>query len=136
MKRKPTIALASQMIRYIAVVLTLVAALIHAWVAPEHFGEWWGYGTFFVVAAIMQVVYGIALLRWDQPLLLIIGIVGTLMIIVLYMVTRTFGIPFFGPHAGEVEAVTVLDLTSKIAEAALIIALIVLLKTSPLKRGA
>ena len=38
-------------------VLAVIAALsglaagIHLTVAPEHFDEWWGYGTFFVVAA-------------------------------------------------------------------------------------
>ena len=38
-------------------VLAVIAALsglaagIHLTVAPEHFDEWWGYGTFFLVAA-------------------------------------------------------------------------------------
>ena len=32
--------------------LSGLAAGIHLSVAPEHFDEWWGYGTFFVVAAV------------------------------------------------------------------------------------
>ena len=32
--------------------LSSLAAGIHLSVAPEHFDEWWGYGTFFVVAAL------------------------------------------------------------------------------------
>ena len=35
---------------YSAVALWLVAALIHLWVTPEHFREWWGYGTFMLAA--------------------------------------------------------------------------------------
>jgi len=43
--------------------LTLVAASMHAWAMPEHFGEWWGYGVFFLVVAAAQGFYGVALLR-------------------------------------------------------------------------
>jgi hypothetical protein len=35
-----------------AAALSLLAAAIHLWVAPEHFEEWWGYGAFFVVLAV------------------------------------------------------------------------------------
>ena len=31
---------------YAAAALSLLAALIHLWVTPEHFEEWWGYGAF------------------------------------------------------------------------------------------
>ena len=34
---------------YAAAALSLLAALIHLRVMPEHFEEWWGYGTFFLV---------------------------------------------------------------------------------------
>ena len=36
---------------YAVAMLSALAALIHLWVMPEHFGEWWGYGAFFLVAA-------------------------------------------------------------------------------------
>jgi hypothetical protein len=35
--------------------LSLIAGLIHLWVMPEHFEEWWGYGTFFLVPATVAV---------------------------------------------------------------------------------
>jgi hypothetical protein len=54
------------------------------------------------------------------------GILGNAAIIVLWMVTRTLGIPL-GPEAGMIEEIGVLDLTSKIAELAVIICLAVLL---------
>src|SRR5215217_7330059 len=39
---------------YAAAALSLLAGLIHLWVAPEHFEEWWGYGVFFLVAGAVQ----------------------------------------------------------------------------------
>jgi len=93
---------------------------------PEHFREWWGYGAFFLVVALAQWFYALALLRWPRQSTFLIGITGHLTIIGLYIVTRTTGIPLFGPHAGEVEDIGVVDLTSKLAELALVISLVAL----------
>ena len=112
---------------YAAATLSLVAALIHAWVMPEHFDEWWGYGTFFFVVALAQWFYALALLRWPRQPTFLLGILGHLAIIGLYIVTRTAGIPLFGPHAGEVEEIGVVDITSKLAELALVISLVALM---------
>ena len=38
----------------------------------------------------------------------------------MYLLTRTAGIPFFGPHAGEVEGVGVADLSATVVELALV----------------
>src|SRR3712207_7654250 len=59
----------------------------------------------------------------SRPLLLLLGVGGNLSIVVLYLLTRTVGIPFFGPHAGEVEGVGVADLSATAAELALVVAL-------------
>ena len=105
-------------------VLSLVAGFIHAIVSPDHFAEWWGYGLFFVVAAFAQVAYGaIPLFRrmvedvgilegWPAGRVrafLWAGILGNVAIIALWLVTRTVGIPFFGPEAGTVEPIRFLD---------------------------
>ncbi len=120
---------------YAAVALSLFAALIHLWVMPEHFEEWWGYGTFFLVSALAQGLYGAALLRGPGRPLLLLGVGGNLSIVVLYILTRTVGIPFFGPHAGEVEGVGVADLSATAAELALVAALLtVLLRGLPRER--
>ena len=37
--------------------LSLLAALIHLRVIPEHLAQWWCYGTFFLVCAIAEVPY-------------------------------------------------------------------------------
>ena len=121
--------------------LSVVAAVIHGIVTPEHFEEWWGYGTFFIVAALCQAFYGLILIfqPWQpDPIrettgfsarsVYLVGIIGNMLIILLYVITRTVGIPFFGPEAGEVEDLTLLSLVSKAVEAALVICLWVLLR--------
>src|SRR5215213_9529697 len=73
----------SKMILYAAAVLSLLAALIHLWAMPEHFEEWWGYGTFFLVSAVAQVVYVPLLLRWPNRTVLLLGIGGNSAIVLL-----------------------------------------------------
>ena len=113
----------SRIVLYAAALLSWAAALIHLLAMPEHFEEWWGYGAFFLVAATFQALYGLFLLRRPELWVFLLGIVVNLGIVVLWLVTRTAGIPFFGPHAGEVEAVGVLDVAATAAELALVIVL-------------
>jgi hypothetical protein len=97
--------------------------LIHLWVMPEHFEEWWGYGAFFLVATVAQALYAAILVTWPGQKLLIAGIAGDSAIILLYLLTRTVGIPFFGPGAGEIEEVGLLDVGATVAEAVMVVAL-------------
>ncbi|MHB8605562.1 MAG: hypothetical protein ACYDCK_09950 [Thermoplasmatota archaeon] len=46
-----------------------------------------------------------------------------LTLVAFYIFTRTFGIPLFGPAAGEIEAVQPVDLVAQFAEVACAIAL-------------
>lgn len=118
---------------YLAAALSLVAALMHFIAAPDHFGEWWGYGTFMLVVALAQAIFGIALpwiarSSFSEPIRMI-AIVGNLAIIAMYVVTRTAGVPFFGPEAGEVEPIGEMggiDIISTIAEIVLVATLIAL----------
>lgn len=109
---------------YLAAALSVVAALIHLWAMPEHMREWWGYGALFLGVAAAQGLYGVALLRWPSQRLFLPGIGGNLAIVLLYVVTRTAGIPFFGPHAGEVEEVGLLDMSATVAELGLVMVLV------------
>ena len=113
-----------------AALLSLVAAVIHVWVMPEHFEEWWGYGLFFLVSAAAQALYAVILLRAPTAIVLRVGIIGSLAIIVLWVVTRTTGIPVFGPHAGEIEEIGAIDIASKLVEVLLVILLAVLLRSA------
>jgi hypothetical protein len=112
---------------YTVATLSLLAGLIHLWVMPEHFQEWWGYGTFFMVAALAQVVYVPLLLRWPNRSVLLLGIAGNSVIVLLYLFTRVVGVPLFGPEAGEVEGVGIIDVCATFSEAAIVVALGVLL---------
>src|SRR5215208_4412266 len=61
---------------YFAAGLSLVAALLHLWVMPEHFEEWWGYGTFFLVVSVAQAVYVALLLGRPAVSFFVLGIGG------------------------------------------------------------
>jgi hypothetical protein len=103
-----------------AAALSLLAAAIQLWVVPEHIEEWWGYGVFFLVLAVAQGLYTLGLLGWSSRPFLLLGVAGNLAVVILWLVTRTTGIPFFGPHAGEVEGVGVLDLACTLAEVGIV----------------
>ena len=123
-------------ILYAEAALSLVAALIHLWVMPEHFKEWWGYGAFFLVAAIAQALFAPLLVRWPTRTVLLLGIGGNLAIATLYLLTRTVGIPFFGPEAGEVEGVGFIDVCATTSELGIAVALgtALLRETTPQRR--
>ena len=110
-----------------AAAMSLFAALVHLWATPEHLSEWWGYGAFFLAAALAQGVYAAALLRRPSRRLLLAGILGNSSIVLLYLATRTLGVPPVGPKAGEVETVGLLDACATLSEVVLVGALGVLL---------
>ena len=122
---------------YVAATLSLLAALIHLWATPEHFEEWWGYGAFFLVAALAQVLYAPLVLAWPTRMVLFGGIAGNLAIVALYLLTRTVGIPLFGPGAGEVEGVGFIDLCATASEVGIAVALgaALLRETTTERRG-
>jgi hypothetical protein len=121
---------------YAAAALSLLAGLIHLWVTPEHFEEWRGYGAFFVVAGAAQILYVPIVLLLPTRIVLLGGIAGNLAIVVLYLLTRTVGIPLFGPEAGEVERVGFADVCATTSELGVSVALSVALlqKITPERR--
>jgi hypothetical protein len=136
----------------VAMALSALAGVIHVLNVQEHLEEWWGYGLFFLFASGAQLYYALGLYlvarmgpsgadgappRGDEGFFLLgcsrkrwfqVGIAGNAAILLLYVVTRTVGIPLFGPAAGEVEPVTAIGLVSKVAEAGLIACLAALLR--------
>lgn len=120
---------------------SMLAGAVHGIVAPAHLEEWWGYGLFFLAAAAFQVLFGVALLtrainptdfgagfRRARNVLLVLGVVVNVAILALYVVTRTTGIPWFGPEAGEVEKVGVLDTVAALAEVAAVMVILFLMR--------
>jgi hypothetical protein len=92
-------------------------------VTPEHFEDWWGYGAFFLVAAVVQVIYVPLVLLWPHRPVLLLGIAGNSAIVFLYLFTRVVEIPIFGPEAGEVEGVGIFDVCATSSEAAIVVGL-------------
>lgn len=52
-----------------------------------------------------------------------LGIAGNSAIIFLYLLTRAVGVPLFGPEAGEVEEVGLVDVCATASEAAIVVAI-------------
>lgn len=107
--------------------LTLAAGFAHALAGESHFTIWWGYGLFFSAVSICQIFGGAALFFWRNQGLYWSGIAGTMIVVMLYVVTRTVGVPF-GPEAGNVESIGPLDLISKALELAYLGCLVALLR--------
>lgn len=139
---------ARRSLRLTAATLSLAAAAIHLVAAPDHLQEWWGYGSFFLIAAAAQGVFGLLLLgqpwRFDEhgdydparnePLvrtLLTTAVVLTAAVVVLYVVTRTVGIPLLGPEAGVVEPVDGAGLAATTLEVGQIACMLGLLAARP-----
>lgn len=147
----PAVPFARLSLRLQAGALSVAAGVGHGLVAPEHLREWWGYGLFFALAAAGQVFFGAVLLaapwRYDEtggPLpertgpervMCLLGIVGNSAVVVLYLLTRTVGVPFLGPAAGQVEPFGAGGVVTTVFEAALVGVLIGLWR-SPVPGGA
>jgi len=117
-----------------------LAGLIHLAVVPEHLEEWWVYGTFFVVTGVFQLGYAVAVLRRPTPLVALTGIITNLGIVLLWLLSRTTGLPVGPPadrasHEGahlaeggsNIEAVGPLDLVASGAELVVVYLLVTLL---------
>ncbi len=88
--------------------LTLGAAGIHFAMAPDHFGEWWLFGVFFVTSAWLQIGLGALVVMRPSKQLFRFGFVIQSAILVLWVVTRTSGLPI-GPGHWTAEPVAAVD---------------------------
>jgi hypothetical protein len=113
---------------HVAAALSLAAAGMHLLVLEPHRQEWWAYGVFFLASAVGQTALAVVILRRTPPWLVVTGIVGNLAIVVMYVLSRTNGVPL-GPHAGRPEPAGLLDITCTAAEVGLIVVLLGLLPT-------
>jgi hypothetical protein len=110
--------------------LSMGAAVIHFVVIPGHWDEYWGQGLFFIIAAIAQLLWAVWVLVAPSRLLYLLGAVGNAAIVVLWVVTRTAGVPA-GPGAGEREAVEFADTLATVFEVLLVIGALALARTAP-----
>lgn len=128
-------------------VCMIVSGSVHGLITQEHFKEWWGYGVFFLVAAIGLIAFGLALLtdaidprympgdvQRLRRIMYFGGLAGSIFLLALYILSRTAGIPF-GPGAGTVETVAGPDVIANLTEAVAVIGLVLLLwKSRPRPR--
>jgi hypothetical protein len=130
---------------YWAAGLSMFAILTHSIAVSDHLNEWWGYGVMFIIGAVFQLFYGIALImqpwKYDEKGSIrdnaqyfgrgyyILGLVLTVMMVLIYLITRTTGMPFLGKDA-DAEPVTPLGLVPWLANLALLYLLYKLLRQS------
>jgi hypothetical protein len=103
----------------VAILASLLAAGVHVWVCPEHFKEGLRFGLFFIVASLCQTGWAVWAAWRPQRWLFLAGIAGNIAMIVLWILTRSVGLPF---GLAEVESVGGLDLAATIGEAVTVVA--------------
>ncbi|HEY9472240.1 MAG TPA: hypothetical protein VIS06_00145, partial [Mycobacteriales bacterium] len=81
--------------------------------------EWWVAALLFTVVGAFQIIWGVAALNENRRPILQLGVVVNVVAILLWVVSRTFGLPF-GPEPGQAEDVDVLSVACVLAELAVI----------------
>lgn len=102
----------------LAVALAWSAGFIHAAVVPEHFGESFPQGAFFVLAACLQFTWGGFAYRGPRPRVLLAGAFGSCFVAALWLISRTIG-ALAGLDKWEAEPVGMLDVLATLDELAL-----------------
>jgi hypothetical protein len=100
---------------FVACGLAWCAGLIHAVAAVGHVDEYLPAAVFFSFLAPAQAALGTALYRHASRNLLLAGAVGSALVVALWVVSRTSGLPV-GPHPWVAEAVGPLDVIASADE--------------------
>jgi hypothetical protein len=101
------------------VTFLVCAALIHLAVVGPHLAESGLYAAFFVSAAVAQLIAAMALTMTRNRRWLMAIALGNALIIVVWAVSRTVGLPI-GPTPGVAESVSVPDVLATVAEVAIV----------------
>jgi hypothetical protein len=97
-----------------------MAAAIHVEASAGHFSEWWLFGIFFAGLAAWQAAWGVLVYRDPSERALLIGAGVSLAVTVLWLVTRTVGIPI-GPEQWCPEPAGALDIAATVDEQAIVL---------------
>lgn len=103
-----------------AALLSAGAAAIHFVVIDMHFGEWWGFGVFFVATGVAQLAWAIAAMWRPTRTLFWIGAIGNGLIVAAWIATRTTGLPF-GPDPWQPETIGFADVVATGFEVAIVL---------------
>ena len=99
--------------------LSMAAAAIHFAVMEEHFAEYVAFGVFFSVVAWLQAIWAVGVIVLPSRRLLLAGLVGNTLVILVWLVSRTAGLPI-GPEAGTPEPAAFVDVLSTILEVGIV----------------
>jgi hypothetical protein len=108
-----TVPLDSRLV--VAAAASAGAAAIHFAVISEHFDEYWLFGLFFLGSGVAQLLWATAVIFRPERAVVVIGALGNAAIIVLWVVSRTSGLPL-GPDSGTAEAVGIADVAATALE--------------------
>lgn len=110
------------------------AGLIHLVAAAEHLEEYALFSVFFVALALAQLAWGVAVYRSPRPRLMFLGAVVSVLVVVLWIASRTVGLPI-GPERWSPESVGAIDSIASADE--LVLALLVMFQLqAPIVRPA
>jgi signal transduction histidine kinase len=112
--------------RLLLMACSVGAAAVHANLITSHFQESVLYGWFFVLSALTQLAWGLLVVGRPDRALLVTGAIGNGMIVALWVVTRTIGLPV-GPEPWRAENVGAFDVLATVLELTLVVAAVVLL---------
>ena len=102
----------------------------------QHFAEYVAFGVFFSVVAWSQAVWAVGVIVQSRGLLLV-GLVGNTVVILVWLFSRTTGLPI-GPEAGAPEPAAFIDVLSTILEVAIVAGMAILVlreRPAPSMRG-
>lgn len=116
----------------IACGLALGAGLIHVVAAVQHVDEHTLFALFFVVLALAQFGWGIAVYRSPSPRLLVIGAVVSVLVVMLWVASRTVGLPI-GPESWSPEPVGAIDSIASADELVLALLVFFQLRIAPVR---
>ena len=115
---------ATEELALVAAVLVFASSFIHSNMIADHFEEWWAEGVFFAVITCLQAVWTVLIFQHPSDRrILVAGAVGTAAIVVVWLVSRTIGVPL-GPNAWVPEPVGVADVVSPLDELAALVLLL------------
>jgi hypothetical protein len=109
-------------LRGIAAATALAAGAIHLAQVGVHLEEAWYFAAFFLVVGVIQVIAAALLIRTWPAFWFWFGIAGSVAVLVVWVVSRTSGLPF-GPEAGEAEGLGAADAAASLTEAITVVAL-------------
>jgi len=121
-------------LRFAVAVASAGAAAIHFAVIDQHVVEYWLFGVFFVVVALAQLGWAVAVVSNPTRTVYIVGALGNTLIVMTWVISRTSGLPF-GPEAGEPEPVGVADVVSTALEVVVVVGTLLLLRGLELPRS-